>query len=172
MKINMAKRYLTVPSRSRPRGRTTGFTIIEVLVAVLVLAIGLLGIAGLQAAGLRNNQSAYQRTQATILAYDIVDRMRVNRTLAEDGPNPYQINFADSPAVPPVNCHAAACTPTQLAAFDLYAWTQQLNRKLPAGDGAIQRRIVGGTRMIFQVTVRWDDDRDGNMLNVQVESEL
>ena len=64
------------------RRRSTGFSIIEVLVALLVLAIGLLGLAALQAQGLRFNHDAYVRTQATHLAYDIIDRMRSNRANA------------------------------------------------------------------------------------------
>jgi type IV pilus assembly protein PilV len=60
--------------------RQKGFTLLEVLVAMLVLSIGLLGLAGLMASSLRNNHSAYYRTQATWLAYDVIDRMRVNRT--------------------------------------------------------------------------------------------
>lgn len=58
--------------------RQNGFTLLEVLVAMLVLSIGLLGLAGLMASSLRNNHSAYYRTQATWLAYDVIDRMRVN----------------------------------------------------------------------------------------------
>jgi len=62
--------------------RQSGFTLLEVLVAILVLSIGLLGLAGLMASSIRNNHSAYQRTQATWLAYDMIDRMRVNRANA------------------------------------------------------------------------------------------
>ena len=56
----------------------SGFTLIEVLISMLILAVGLLGLAGLQATGLRNNLSAYNRSQATQLAYDMADRMRAN----------------------------------------------------------------------------------------------
>ncbi len=62
-----------------------GFGLLEVLVAVLVLSVGLLGLAGLHVAGMRNNHSAYYRTQATILSYEIIDRMRVNAANARDG---------------------------------------------------------------------------------------
>ncbi|MCX7101946.1 MAG: type IV pilus modification protein PilV, partial [Methylobacter sp.] len=58
--------------------QTAGFTLIEVLIAMLVLAVGLLGLAGLQATSLKSNQSAYNRSQATQLAYDLADRMRAN----------------------------------------------------------------------------------------------
>jgi type IV pilus assembly protein PilV len=56
--------------------KNTGFTLIEVLIAMLVLAGGLLGLAGLQAASLSNGQSAYNRSQATQLAYQLADNMR------------------------------------------------------------------------------------------------
>ena len=58
--------------------KNTGFTLIEVLIAMIILAVGLLGLAGLQATTLKNNQSAYNRIKATQLAYDIADRMRAN----------------------------------------------------------------------------------------------
>ncbi len=61
---------------SRPQKQQQGFTLIEVLVAVVVLSIGLLGLAGLQTTGLRNNQSAYYASQAAIYANDIFERMR------------------------------------------------------------------------------------------------
>jgi len=69
-------------SRRRYHGR--GFTLIEVLVTMLILSIGLMGMAGLQAVSLKMNQSAHLSSQATFLAYDIIDRMRANRTAALD----------------------------------------------------------------------------------------
>ena len=58
--------------------RQSGFSLLEVLIAIVVTSIGLLGLAAMQATGLRNNHSAYHRSQATVLAYDIADRMRSN----------------------------------------------------------------------------------------------
>ncbi len=58
--------------------RQRGMTLIEILVTVLVLAVGLLGMASLTVGSLKNNQGAFLRTQATILAYDMADRMRAN----------------------------------------------------------------------------------------------
>ena len=65
--------------------KQSGFTLLEILVAMLVLAIGLLGLAGLTTSSMRNNLSASHRTQATWMAYDIVDRMRANRASAVTG---------------------------------------------------------------------------------------
>ena len=79
----------------------TGFTLIEVLIAMLVLAVGLLGLAGLQATSLKNNQSAYNRSQATQLAYDMADRMRANvagvATYTNAGAAAEKVNFCLQP---------------------------------------------------------------------------
>src|SRR5574343_439121 len=70
----------------------TGFTLIEVLIAMLVLAIGLLGLATLQTYSLRSNLSAYTRGQATQLLYDMSDRMRANSSLANATTSSYVIS--------------------------------------------------------------------------------
>lgn len=118
-----------------------GFTLIEVMVAVVVLSIGLLGLAGLQITGLRNNQSASFRSTATVLAYDITDAMRANRTDARDGK--YEIAMTDA-------------KPTGSATYqqDLNNWLSELALRLPAGDGS----ITVASDMVT-VTVQWDDTR-------------
>ena len=58
--------------------RQGGFTLIEVMIAVLVLLVGLLGVAGIQIVSFQNNQGAYFRSQATFMASDFLDRMRAN----------------------------------------------------------------------------------------------
>mgnify|MGYP001815002980 CR=1 FL=1 len=168
--------------RKQKVGRQQGMTLLEVLIALLVLSIGLLGMAGLQATSIRNNQSAYMRSQASILAYDAIDRMRANRDAADAGS--YALALDDTPGTPAANCNTSSCTPAQLAAFDLYEWTQTLANELPPvplgngcdgnGDcyGSITRLTVGG-RTIFRVIVQWDDTRGvGNPTRMQIEAEL
>lgn len=122
--------------------RESGFSLIEVLIALLVLAIGLLGLAALQAQGLRFNHDAYVRTQATHIAYDIVDRMRVNRTnLAA---------YTAAPAVAPFACDPTVST----VAMDLECWYAGLAASLPGGTGLI---TTNATANFFDVTVRWID---------------
>lgn len=125
--------------------RAGGFTFIEALVALVVLSIGLLGIAALQLTSLRTNHSASLRSQATLLAYDMVDRMRANRTAALGGA--YDIDLEDG-----------TVTGTGVAVADLNRWTANLSNTLPAGDGSIARS-VSGTTTTFVVTIQWDDSR-------------
>ncbi len=129
------------PTFNIARGRCErGFSLIEVLVTLLVLAIGLLGLAALQAQGLRFNQVALVRTQATNLAYDIVDRMRANRA-----------NVAAYTAADP----GLLCDPTVATVnMDLSCWYDDLALALPAGGGAI---TANATANFFDVTVRWVD---------------
>lgn len=122
---------------------------VEILVAVLILSIGLLGLAGLQLSSMRNNHSAYQRTQATILAYDIVDRMLANRSAITAG------SYATAEANDN-ECTANTCTPQQMAEYDLYDWNAALAQALPSGQGTI---ATNGT--ITTITVMWDDERTG-----------
>jgi len=128
--------------------KQSGFTLLEVLVAVLVLAIGLLGLAGLMTSSIRNNQSSYQRTQATWLAYDIVDRMRVNRAAA------LASNY-NTALGSPVTCAASPALSGAMAAQDLTDWKNQIACALPAGDGSV---AVQANRTVT-VTVQWNDSR-------------
>jgi type IV pilus assembly protein PilV len=127
-----------------------GATLIEMLIAVLVLSIGLLGVATLQTVGLRFNHEAYLRSQATLLAHDIIDRMRANREAALNG-SYVGTGFGD--ALP------SACEPITpsggLAQRDVQEWKQALTCTLPAGDGAIARN-----GSVFTVQVRWREGRD------------
>ncbi len=140
--------------------KSRGFTLIEVLVAVVILALGLLGLAGLQITSLRNSQSAYNRSQATQLAYDIADRMRANRTVAGNYlsaallPSAATCSSKDTPCSA-CAATASACTAAELAEKDLFDWNIALTDTLPGGTGSI---TISGA--VYTVTVNWDDNRD------------
>lgn len=121
-----------------------GATLIEVLIAIVVLSIGLLGLAGLQVTSVQSNHSAYQRSQATLLAYDLADRMRANRTEALT--NAYLVDF-------PTSSSSNAVTGTQ-AAKDKAEWLNNLARSLPNGTGRVQK-----TGNLVTIEVRWNDNR-------------
>lgn len=124
--------------------KTHGFTLIEVLIAVLILSIGLLSLALTQVNSMRSTHSSYLRTQATFLADDILDSIRANRVNAEGGA--YDIAIG-------VSASGTAST----AVNDLSAWKGNLAGMLPAGDGSIVRDGATGE---FTVTVQWKDRDD------------
>lgn len=144
--------------------KQSGFTMLEVLVALLVLAIGLLGLAGLMASSMRNNLSASHRTQATWMAYDIIDRMRANREGAVTG------DYA-TPMGAGAVCSAAVPAGT-VSAQDIAAWKNQLACSLPAGNGSID--VNAGTRAAT-ILIQWNDSRGNQGLANQtfkVETQL
>jgi type IV pilus assembly protein PilV len=115
----------------------SGFTMVEVLIALIVLAIGLLGLAGLQASALRNDQAAFMRTQATVLAYDIADRMRANNAAVIAGNYSYD-PAADPAPVASAGCNTlAGCPAAQMAGNDLSEWLVSLNTYLPQAIGTV-----------------------------------
>ena len=104
--------------------RAYGFSLIEVLIAVIILAIGLLGIAGLQVTSKRTSFEALQRVTAVMLAQDVIERMRANK-----GQLAAYIAAADVTGglgVPGTNCTSAACTTAQIVTYDLYQWQQAI----------------------------------------------
>ncbi len=119
---------------------------IEVLVAVVVLSLGALGVAGMQAAGMRSNHSSFYRATAAELVHDMADRMRVNRAAARSG----LYNRALGDPVP---------TGTTLAERDLAEWLARI-AALPSGDGSI---AIDNSRVT--ITVSWDDRRAGGDAN-------
>lgn len=134
-----------------------GFTLIEILVAIVVLAIGLLGLAGLQANGLKFNNSAYQRSVASMLAYDMLDRIRANRDgLIAGNYNDHGPGDGAFPSNP--GCINSGCSTANLADYDVFDWGQQLGNLLPSGTGQIEGN---GANSVFTITVMWDDERTG-----------
>lgn len=138
--------YLMRPQR--------GISLLEVLIAMLVLAIGLLGLAGLQALALQHNHNAYLRTQATNHSYDILDRMRANRNAA--------LNGAYTTALDP----DIACDPSlnpsgdSLAARDIAQWLNNLACQMPNGAGDISGVNNGEVTITLCWRERTPDDTD------------
>jgi type IV pilus assembly protein PilV len=141
----------------RSGGKTTrveqGLTLVEVLVALLVLSIGLLGIAALQLTGLRENTSALRHSQATWIAYEMADRMRANRVGIETD----AYDSVTTVGATSATCGSgASCSASDIATFDTFEWAQMV-QQLPGGVGTVTD--LGGER--FAVRVMWDDRGDG-----------
>ncbi|MGB8692538.1 MAG: type IV pilus modification protein PilV [Steroidobacteraceae bacterium] len=127
--------------------RAQGFTLVEAMVALVVLAVGMLGIAGLYVTTLRSGGSAIYRMQAVNLAADLADRIRTNRGAGAS----YAGAAADN------NCYGAAsvdCAPPLMAANDLFVWNQQVAAILPAGAGVVA--VAGAAApFTYTITINW-----------------
>jgi type IV pilus assembly protein PilV len=126
---------------SRPR--QSGTTLIEVLITVVLVSIGLLGLAGLQLTTVQNTNSSGERFEATTLARDILERMRANRQQALNGQ--YNLALGDAPAG------------GNLAGNDLTAWINALGA-LPGGDGSVNVDNAG----VVTIEVAWTDASNDN----------
>ena len=122
-----------------------GFSLIEVLVSVLVLSVGLLGMAALQINAMKNNQSSFQRTQAVMLSYFMLDAMRANRADALSG----NYNMAKACAVPAEG--------TSLASNDRHFWMQALKDNIANDDDTCGEIACAGSTCT--VSIYWNDER-------------
>jgi type IV pilus assembly protein PilV len=141
------------------RSSFRGFTLIELLVAVVVLSVGLLGVAKLSLSTVQANGSAYMRSQATELVQQIVDDMRANKDIAIA--LGYNIALgAAAPASP--DCDLVVCSNAQVANFDLARWVAAMAAQLPNGQGSILTATAlnvaaGSNETTVIVTVQWND---------------
>lgn len=136
---------------------SAGFSLVEVLVALVVLSIGLLGLAGLQTRGVRDNHSAYLRTQATLNAKDLVDRMRANRTAALAGAYDLDFGLEIAPG-------------STVASQDLSQWQGALALLPGPGQGKV---AVDKVNRRVRVDISWDDSRGSEArATLYLETEL
>ena len=114
---------------------SAGFTLLEVLISIVVVAFGLLGLAGLQVFALKNNQSATLRVTATNLTTDIVDRMKTNYlgVINDEYNKPATTSYTTTEAT----CATTGCLPAALARNDLREWQQRVAASLPGGVGIV-----------------------------------
>lgn len=146
-----------LPTRLKGR-HARGFSLLEVLIALVILSVGLLGLAALQAEGLRGSSSALQRTTAVSYVSDIADRMRSNRdalsdyvvTMDGDGEDQGCVDTHSSGTAVPAN----DCTlSNEMADNDVFIWKVEMRAN--GYDGSIA--AVGGVANQFIVTVAWSD---------------
>ena len=153
-----------------------GATLIEVLIAMLVLAVGILGLMGLQINGKRTNYEALQRSAAVGLAQDMINRMRANPNVAPT------VTFLDTNydtgttytgggvgggqiTTAPTDCATTTCSPIQLAAYDLWAWENTLDDAVTSNGlvnptGCIDVDTSAADGSLVTVTVAWESRID------------
>ncbi len=128
-----------------------GFTLIEVLIAVFVLSVGMLGVAALQVTSKRTNFDAVQRTTATLLAQELLERIRTNSgqlaVYTGDGTG-RTIALVNADGVTETDCVGAACTASALAMYDLYEFSESLRGVTEVKDGAETGGLLAPTACI------------------------
>lgn len=163
-----------------------GFSLIEVLVSVVIMSVGILGVAGMQVLSLQQNRSALLRADALQLGNDILDRMRANPLQDYAG-----IDFTDTPANT-TSCITSACAPADMKDYDIALWQCSVNSTaadgstypicnawgiagaLPGGQGAIvdasDDTLCAVAADEICVTVRWIDNSNGTYSSVALRT--
>lgn len=162
-----------------------GVTLLENMVALLIISVGLLGFTGLQAFTLHGSASSAYRQTAIQLAQDMADHIRSNPAAfynATNGVNNYQSATPSATPTAPTDCRTGRCTAIQLAAFNIYEWQVASNTVLPGNHDFVGGYIssvdltdnagtpirVAGVgspiRQRFTIAIRWDGDSTGSTL--------
>jgi len=141
----------------------SGFSLIEALVSLIVISVGMMGIAALYGQGLRASGTALYRTQAVSLAADMADRIRSNRaaTVAYEG------------AAADHNCDAGDntdCAPADMASHDLWLWQTQVGAQLPAGTGTVS--VDTTTPPTYRIVVSWQEVGTTALINYTMTVEI
>ncbi len=143
-------------------GKARGFTLLEVLITLIIMSIGLLGLAALQISSLRNNHSAEHRGQATELARSMSDRMRANAFYVRALNGGLYGTLDEKTATETTSCSALnPCASDILAENDLFEWNRFIEAVLPGGDASIARTGDGSTA-VYTISVRWLDVSGGD----------
>jgi type IV pilus assembly protein PilV len=139
---------LNTSTKSVPNAEA-GFTLLEVLVTLFVIALALLGTAGLQAYAMKVSTSGQFRTQAVILGIDLLERFEANNEAAITGA--YAAN--PLPTAAGTDCDAADCTPAQLATFDLFQFRAKMLAELPSATATVA--FAGAGPWTYTLQVNW-----------------
>ena len=138
--------------------RFDGYTLIEVLIAMILMAISMLGLASMHSHSNRSNYQAHFQTQSVSQAIDIVERMRLNPIGVER--NFYTQSLIPSSHYKDCSVPRQVCSAQELATFDLVQWNRVNALRLPGGSGSVSS-IGGGTGNVFQVSVYWQSQGAG-----------
>nr|WP_315260826.1 type IV pilus modification protein PilV [uncultured Duganella sp.] len=163
--------------------RTRGYTLLEILIAVLVLALGIIGGAGLQLSALRARHQSVLLSHATQLAASLAERMRANPAQSDTYLTlNYDALAEPSPSVPSALCHGGACDAAQIAFADLYDAKILARQNLPGGrvlvcrdaglwsGGKLRWDCSGGAGAPLVVKVGWRGKRPDGQPDVDADA--
>jgi len=151
-----------VPLKNHHIKSSTGFTLLEVMLAMVIFSIGLLGLAGIQAVSISNNNSAYTRTISMQLAYNMADVLRASTDNTGNITSTFDGVTTAIPGTAPTSCiqksggGAPNCTETALANFEVYHWKKRIEKELASGLGKITKNGD-----VYTIILMWDDEHTG-----------
>jgi len=131
--------------------RNQGFSLLEVLIALFLMSVALLGTAGMQVYALKVTQGGQFRAQAVVLGADLMERLEANNAGAVAGS--YVATLPTSTTAP--DCTTSSCAPSQMAIYDLDQSQQNLARQLPAATATIT--MTGAGPFVYTLTVSWQE---------------
>jgi type IV pilus assembly protein PilV len=145
----------------------SGFTLVETMVALLVLSVGMIGVAALYGQALSASNNAGYRSQAIVLAAELADRIRSNRTAR----GAYEGTATDHSCDQATGAGGVDCSPAEMAEHDMWLWQAQVAQSLPGGQGSID--VDTGTNPAsYTVTVSWDEPTDEDPVSFAFEFSL
>ena len=139
---------------SAPNATQRGFSMLEILITLVIVAIALLGTAGLQVNAMRMNKGSQFRTQAIFLASDMAERMEANKAEAILGT--YAVAATSAVGAAATNCAAAACNSAGLAAWDINQWGTSITNVLPQPSWSITQTVAGNPST-YSIVINWTD---------------
>jgi type IV pilus assembly protein PilV len=156
---------MKIAQASRRQTKTLGFTLIETMVALLVLSVGMLGIAALHGQALSASGIAINRSLAVGLAGNMADRIRANRSAGAAYAGGASDNACDDTET------GIDCSPAEMAAHDLFLWAAELDAALPGGAGTVA--VDSGVNPVrYTVTVGWDEPSQNVPVTFVIEFQL
>jgi len=162
--------------------KISGVGMVEVLVALVVIGVGMLGIASLYVTTLQAKTTAQSRMKAINFAYDIADRIRANRAAGDSTGSSYTLASNATLSVPATNCvetsstAATICTPAQMAASDLYLWDKLVSDSVK-GLSSVQRSIsftvpTATAPGVYTINLQWTEPNTTSTQSYSLEVQI
>lgn len=156
-------------AHKRPRA-AQGFAMIEALIAMLLIALWMLGSAATQINALKFQKSAENRTLAIALVGELSERIEANLAAAKNGN--YALATTSSPVASSTDCTSVFCTPAQMASFDLAQWSGRVASTLPLINLSVVQGVSASGLVTYTITVNWNERRGRETYATTGETEV
>jgi type IV pilus assembly protein PilV len=155
--------------RKQTHGSNSGFTLVEVLIALVILSIGMLGIAALLLNSLQSSRTALLRSQAVVLASDLAERIRSNRSAG----TVYDTSVTPAPAlVPACESTGSDCSAADMASNDLKRWQNAVSAALPGGAGNVVVQQITTTVNRYTIAISWVQSGDSDNASLSITADI